>query len=92
MIASEFADLKHVKGNSPRGTSVLKHHRVLLTTTIARSHFTLSSMPPITAPVAKPIYQQDSNGLCASSYSRPYYFSARRFHVPLSSESFPVAA
>jgi hypothetical protein len=67
MIAGESGDLKHVKRNPP--------HRVLLTTNIiALSHSTLSPMPPIAAPVAKPIYHQDSNGLCASSYSRPTIF------------------
>jgi hypothetical protein len=62
MIAGESAGLKHVKRNPP--------HRVLLTTTL----HALSPMPPISAPVAKAIYQQDSNGLCASSYPRPCYF------------------
>jgi hypothetical protein len=70
MIAGESAGLKHVKRNPP--------HRVLLTTTL----HALSPMPPISAPVAKAIYQQDSNGLCASSYPRPCYFC----------DEFPCAA
>jgi hypothetical protein len=50
-------------------------------------------MPPITAPVAKPIYQQDSNGLCAELAILDHaIFPASESHVPLSSESFPVAA
>jgi hypothetical protein len=53
-------------------------------------------MPLITAPVAKPIYQQDSNGLCAElailDHAILTIFPASKSHVPLSSESFPVAA
>jgi hypothetical protein len=85
MIVGESGSLKHVK----RKTPVSKHHRVLLTTDIAPSLaalHTLSPMPPITAPVAKPIYHQDSNGLCAElAILDKTTFPARELHVPLSS-------
>jgi hypothetical protein len=86
MIVHESGSLKHVK----RKTPVLKHHRVLLTTDIALSLAALhtpSPMPPIAAPVAKPIYSsEDSNGLCAElAILDPTTFPASELHVPLSS-------
>jgi hypothetical protein len=84
MIAGESAGLKHVKRNPP--------HRVLLTTNITVSHFTLSHQ-----------CRRSQHPLPRQSTSRiPMVFAPRaildlaifatRFHVPLSSESFPVAA
>jgi hypothetical protein len=78
---SETRQKKNARVEAP-SRALDNRHRAL---SLAALH-TLSPMPPITAPVAKPIYHQDSNGLCAElAILDKTTFPARELHVPLSS-------